>query len=117
MLTDQLVKDPVSYHERQSNRQVRNKVTFLNACIWLFVIAFYGCIAFGWKELTGEVPVDDDNVCALETFENFYFTLPQTLLEFVIPLSLLIVVNVSVYINLWKRSKKLWLRSKFKYEP
>ena len=113
----QLVKDPVSYHERQSNRQTRNKVILVNACIWLFVVVFYGCIAFGWKELTGERPVDYDNFCALETFENFYFTLPQALLEFVIPLSVLISINVSVYINLWKRSKKLQLRSKFKYEP
>ena len=107
----QLVNDPVSYHERQTDRQARKNVMLINACIWFFVVTFYGFMAFGWSKVTGKKLVDYNYHCDLETFENFFFNLAQTIFEFVIPLSVLIIVNVSVYISLWKRSNHLRSRS------
>ena len=102
----QLVNSPLSYHVRQADYQARRKVIFVNACIWFIVLAFYGFIAFGWAGLTGERPVDYSYYCDIDTFENFSVNLALSIVEFVIPLTILIAVNVLVYIGLWRSSNQ-----------
>ena len=107
----QLVNDPLSYHVRQADYQARRRVISVNGCIWFVVLAFYGFIAFGWGKLTGERPVDYSYYCDIETFENFSVNLALTIVEFVIPLTILIAVNVLVYFGLWKNLNQLHLSS------
>ncbi|XP_072039771.1 muscarinic acetylcholine receptor M3-like [Amphiura filiformis] len=101
-----MVTYPIVYHVKQGSHFARRNVIVAMTCLWIVTFAFYATITSVWPKLTGESLVNYEYNCELQAFENMYFHLVLFLIEFVMPLTVLVSVNFAIYFNLLKRSKQ-----------
>ncbi|XP_002736401.2 histamine H3 receptor-like [Saccoglossus kowalevskii] len=71
---------------------------------WIIPLLFYGTTVIGWEYYTGiTVPGDQ---CYAAFADNFPLTFAQTVLEFFLPLILIFYFNISIFVNIRKRTKR-----------
>lgn len=95
---------PFSYRIRRS----RKKAFILAAVIWIISFVIHIPSIVGWN-LLHESPTKHHKYCRVPYEYNAGFTISASLIEFFIPLTLLLSLNMGIYIKLAKRrnSKKI----------
>ncbi|XP_077991017.1 histamine H3 receptor-like [Glandiceps talaboti] len=82
---------------------------FKMSLAWIIPICFYAPTVFGWDYFTGtSVP---DGECVAGFADNFPITLGQTFFEFFFPLLLVFYFNLSIFLNIRKRTRKSMKRT------
>ncbi|XP_070556152.1 histamine H3 receptor-like [Ptychodera flava] len=72
---------------------------------WIIPVLFYGPTVFGW-EYYGTTGSVKEGQCYAAFADNFPITLAQTFLEFFFPLCFIFYFNVSIFLNIRKRTKQ-----------
>lgn len=75
----------------------RTKVLLMVGTAWLLCVVFYVVVTFAWTLLTGEQNIDYSDDCEMESVYNLPFNIALILLEFVIPLFVIICLNWRIY--------------------
>ncbi|XP_070552349.1 histamine H3 receptor-like [Ptychodera flava] len=86
--------------------QTRRAVFIYCFSSWVFSILLYAPTALGWTAFTGERNIDYTEQCEIEPWENLSYNIVMILLEFIIPLFIIVYLNASIYVNLRRRSRK-----------
>ena len=85
--------------------QTHKRAAIMNVVGWIVCTVFYTIVAFAWGPIAGVDNVDYNEECELEPFENGPFVAFQLVMEFIIPLLIIIYLNAMVYMNIKQRSK------------
>ena len=95
-----LVKMGMRYKTFQTKKRIRVilVVAWTSTCLW------YSFLTFAWSPITGNYNVDYSHDCEMELAFNVAATLVVNTFEFFIPLTVLIFLNIVVYINIKRRS-------------
>ncbi|XP_038056986.1 histamine H1 receptor-like [Patiria miniata] len=87
--------------------QTRRRAITTICCCWAFCLVFYPALVILWAPLTGEYIIDYSEDCDLESRENLYLNLFLIVLEFVLPLIVLVYLNTRLYLVVKRRAKGL----------
>ncbi|XP_030844206.1 muscarinic acetylcholine receptor M3-like [Strongylocentrotus purpuratus] len=92
----------IGYKTYQTQKRIGAVLSFF----WMACLVFYGTLAFGWKGLfgKGKSTIDYSTQCEMEFLTNVNATVVVNVIEFVIPFTLLLILNVLVYIRIRRRS-------------
>ncbi|OCT60217.1 histamine H3 receptor [Xenopus laevis] len=91
----------VSYRAQQSNsRHAVLKMTM----VWILAFLLYGPAIIIWEYIAGGSIIPDGE-CFAEFFYNWYFLITASTLEFFTPFISVTYFNVSIYMNIQKRTK------------
>ena len=72
---------------------------------WVACTILYSTLAFGWSALSGHNNnIDYSEECEMDFSLDLGLTIAVNIIEFVIPFTLLVVLNAAVYINIKRRS-------------
>ncbi|XP_003729651.1 histamine H1 receptor-like [Strongylocentrotus purpuratus] len=85
--------------------QTKKRIGLIICITWAVVFVWFTLLAFAWSPLTGQYKVDYEEECELEFTSSLAMTLFVNVLVVFIPLTVLVVLNVSVYTNIKRRSK------------
>lgn len=96
-----LVRLGIGYKAYQTKRRVG---LILISC-WTIVIIYWSLISFTWGPIKGMKRIHYDTTCRMEFNYTRFAPLFINLIPFSILLSIAIAMNISVYINIYKRSK------------
>ncbi|XP_063951092.1 histamine H3 receptor-like [Lytechinus pictus] len=91
----------VQYQTYQTNK----RVTLIVLGIWIVVFTWYTVLAFAWSPVTGMSSVNYAYNCEMEFTYSLGGTVLVNVLEFFIPLTALLIMNIAVYVNIKRRSK------------
>ncbi|XP_077995031.1 muscarinic acetylcholine receptor M2-like [Glandiceps talaboti] len=87
--------------------QTRKNVFLLCLSTWIFSVMLFVPLALGWTAFTGERNIDYYEVCEIESWENLKYNIAMIVFEFFLPLFTLAYLNLSIYIYIRRRAKKL----------
>lgn len=87
--------------------QTRKRVLVTISLLWVSTASVYTLIAVGWPYFTGERSVDYSQECELDMTYNVYATIMSLVCEFLIPLTVIIALNSTVYVKIRNRAKGL----------
>ncbi|XP_054774389.2 histamine H2 receptor-like [Lytechinus pictus] len=90
---------------RYKTFQTKKRICVILAISWTIVSLIYTFLAFAWSPITGEYNVDYSQNCEMEFTYNVAATLVINIFEFFIPFTILIILNISVYSNIKRRSR------------
>nr|XP_054749373.1 octopamine receptor Oamb-like [Lytechinus pictus] len=85
--------------------QTKKRVTIIVLGIWIVVFTWYTVLAFAWSPVTGMSSVNYAYNCEMEFTYSLGGTVLVNVLEFFIPLTALLIMNIAVYVNIKRRSK------------
>ncbi|NXC84301.1 HRH3 protein, partial [Cercotrichas coryphoeus] len=91
----------VAYRAQQGNtRQAVLKMVM----VWVLAFLLYGPAIISWEYISGQsiIPVGE---CYAEFFYNWYFLMTASTLEFFTPFISVMFFNLSIYLNIQKRTK------------
>uniref|UniRef100_A0A8C5R5Q4 Histamine H3 receptor n=1 Tax=Leptobrachium leishanense TaxID=445787 RepID=A0A8C5R5Q4_9ANUR len=91
----------VSYRAQQSNS--RHAVLKMSM-VWLLAFLLYGPAIITWEYIAG-TSILPEGECFAEFFYNWYFLITASTLEFFTPFISVTFFNVSIYLNIQKRTK------------
>ncbi|XP_072164874.1 histamine H3 receptor-like [Diadema setosum] len=92
-----LVKKQLKYASYQTRRRVI--VTIVSA--WCVCLVYYVTLAFGWIRMSGKKSeVDYSMKCEMEYSFSIPMTLAMNLIEFIIPFTAILFLNISVYCSI-----------------
>ncbi|XP_022079381.1 muscarinic acetylcholine receptor M5-like [Acanthaster planci] len=92
--------------------QTHKRAAVMIIASWITTTLFYTLITFLWGPLTGVYKVDYDKDCELEPYDNLSFLGFTMAAEFFIPLLIITYFNAQVYINIKRRSKGVFQKSR-----
>uniref|UniRef100_A0A8C8RC57 Histamine H3 receptor n=1 Tax=Pelusios castaneus TaxID=367368 RepID=A0A8C8RC57_9SAUR len=91
----------VTYRAQQGNtRQAVLKMVM----VWVLAFLLYGPAIISWEYVTGQSIIPDGE-CYAEFFYNWYFLMTASTLEFFTPFISVLFFNLSIYLNIQKRTK------------
>ncbi|XP_054774661.2 histamine H3 receptor-like [Lytechinus pictus] len=85
--------------------RTKKRVGLMILSMWTCVILGYSFLAFGFSPLTGQYTIDYTYNCELEFTSNVIVTLVVNILEFFIPFTLIVSINIAIYKNIKRRSR------------
>uniref|UniRef100_A0A8C3Y3Z6 Histamine receptor H3 n=1 Tax=Catharus ustulatus TaxID=91951 RepID=A0A8C3Y3Z6_CATUS len=91
----------VAYRAQQGNtRQAVLKMVM----VWVLAFLLYGPAIISWEYISGQsiIPIGE---CYAEFFYNWYFLMTASTLEFFTPFISVMFFNLSIYLNIQKRTK------------
>ncbi|NXX41156.1 HRH3 protein, partial [Tricholaema leucomelas] len=91
----------VAYRAQQGNtRQAVLKMVM----VWVLAFLLYGPAIISWEYISGQsiIPAGE---CYVEFFYNWYFLMTASTLEFFTPFISVMFFNLSIYLNIQKRTK------------
>uniref|UniRef100_A0A8C0VHH3 Histamine H3 receptor n=1 Tax=Cyanistes caeruleus TaxID=156563 RepID=A0A8C0VHH3_CYACU len=91
----------VAYRAQQGNtRQAVLKMMM----VWVLAFLLYGPAIISWEYISGQsiIPIGE---CYAEFFYNWYFLMTASTLEFFTPFISVMFFNLSIYLNIQKRTK------------
>ncbi|XP_075428734.1 histamine H3 receptor [Ascaphus truei] len=91
----------VSYRAQQGNS--RHAVLKMSM-VWVLAFLLYGPAIISWEYIAGQSIIPDGE-CFAEFFYNWYFLITASTLEFFTPFISVTFFNVSIYLNIQKRTK------------
>ncbi|KFQ71090.1 Histamine H3 receptor, partial [Phaethon lepturus] len=95
------VTKAVSYRAQQG---VMSKPVIKMVATWVFAFLLYCPAIIFWEHVAGHSAVAADQCCA-EFFDNWYFLLCASTLEFFVPLLLVTYFNVHIFHNIQRRQR------------
>ncbi|XP_071944905.1 histamine H3 receptor-like [Antedon mediterranea] len=100
-----MVKKHLKYNAFMTHR----RAFILSISVVLFIVAFYGVSIFFWEMITGESTIDYAEDCEVEGVDNVIFGSLSIALEFAFPFTVLLFLNINVYIEIinWSSGKNL----------
>uniref|UniRef100_A0A061QLJ4 Putative muscarinic ACh receptor n=1 Tax=Cupiennius salei TaxID=6928 RepID=A0A061QLJ4_CUPSA len=92
------VTSPLRYRARRTGK----RVLFMISCVWVISFLMWPPWIYAWQYIEGRrtVPDDDCYVQFLET--NFYVTIITSVLDYYMPLSIMLIL----YYKIWRETKK-----------
>ncbi|XP_063260351.1 histamine H3 receptor [Prinia subflava] len=72
--------------------------------VWVLAFLLYGPAIISWEYIAGKTMVPNDE-CYAEFFNNSYFIFTASILEFFTPFISVMFFNLSIYLNIQKRTK------------
>ncbi|XP_071483572.1 histamine H3 receptor-like [Diadema antillarum] len=90
---------------RYKTYQTKRRLGLYISLCWVICLSVYFSLIFGWTAVTGRTDIDYSEECEPEFSVNLTATLIVLVLEFVVPVTILILLNVAVYVNIKRRSK------------
>ncbi|XP_072164871.1 histamine H3 receptor-like [Diadema setosum] len=90
---------------RYKTYQTKRRLGCHISLCWVICLSVYFGLMFGWTAVTGRTDIDYSEECEPEFSVNLTATLIVLVLEFVVPVTILIFLNVAVYVNIKRRSK------------
>ncbi|XP_070796215.1 histamine H3 receptor [Pituophis catenifer annectens] len=91
----------VSYRAQQGDIK---RAVFKMAMVWLLAFLLYGPAIISWEYISGRSTIPDGE-CYAEFFYNWYFLITASTLEFFTPFISVMFFNLSIYLNIQKRTK------------
>ncbi|KAM5135996.1 histamine H3 receptor [Mantella aurantiaca] len=91
----------VSYRAQQTNS--RHAVLKMSM-VWLLAFLLYGPAIITWEYIAGKSIIPDGE-CFAEFFYNWYFLITASTIEFFTPFISVTFFNVSIYLNIQRRTK------------
>ncbi|XP_018415466.1 PREDICTED: histamine H3 receptor [Nanorana parkeri] len=91
----------VSYRAQQTN--TRHAVLKMSM-VWLLAFLLYGPAIITWEYIAGKSIIPDGE-CFAEFFYNWYFLITASTIEFFTPFISVTFFNVSIYLNIQKRTR------------
>ncbi|XP_030844199.1 muscarinic acetylcholine receptor M3-like [Strongylocentrotus purpuratus] len=89
---------------RYKTFQTKKRIGVILFVAWMSLGLWYSFVTFAWSPITGEYNVDYSQHCEMEFTYSVAATLIMNIFEFFIPFTILIILNVVVYINIKRRS-------------
>lgn len=91
----------VSYRAQQGNTR---RAVLKMVLVWVLAFLLYGPAIISWEYISGEsiIPTGE---CYAEFFYNWYFLMTASTLEFFTPFISVMFFNLSIYLNIQKRTK------------
>ncbi|NWJ11463.1 HRH3 protein, partial [Crypturellus undulatus] len=91
----------VAYRAQQGNtRQAVLKMVM----VWVLAFLLYGPAIISWEYISGQSTIPSGE-CYAEFFYNWYFLMTASTLEFFTPFISVMFFNLSIYLNIQKRTK------------
>ncbi|KAM4691634.1 LOW QUALITY PROTEIN: histamine H3 receptor [Rhinophrynus dorsalis] len=91
----------VSYRAQQSNSK---HAVLKMSMVWVLAFLLYGPAIITWEYIAGRSIIPDGE-CFAEFFYNWYFLITASTLEFFTPFISVTFFNVSIYLNIQKRTR------------
>ncbi|XP_053571987.1 histamine H3 receptor [Bombina bombina] len=91
----------VSYRAQQSNSK---HAVLKMSMVWLLAFLLYGPAIITWEYIAGRSIIPEGE-CFAEFFYNWYFLITASTLEFFTPFISVTFFNVSIYMNIQRRTK------------
>ncbi|XP_063281730.1 histamine H3 receptor [Pelobates fuscus] len=91
----------VSYRAQQTNSR---SAVLKMSMVWLLAFLLYGPAILTWEYIAG-TSILPEGECFAEFFYNWYFLITASTLEFFTPFISVTFFNVSIYLNIRKRTK------------
>ncbi|XP_032074830.1 histamine H3 receptor [Thamnophis elegans] len=91
----------VSYRAQQGDTK---RAVFKMAMVWVLAFLLYGPAIISWEYISGRSTIPDGE-CYAEFFYNWYFLITASTLEFFTPFLSVMFFNLSIYLNIQKRTK------------
>ncbi|XP_033097844.1 muscarinic acetylcholine receptor M5-like [Anneissia japonica] len=106
----------VKKHLKYNSFMTHRKGFVLSLCVVSFYIIFFSLSIFFWEAITGESRIDYSVDCEVEGVDNVIFGSLSITLEFIIPFSFLVYLNINVYIEImnWSTGKNLQRAKNYK---
>ncbi|KAJ6665744.1 hypothetical protein lerEdw1_002114 [Lerista edwardsae] len=91
----------VSYRAQQGDtKQAVSKMVL----VWILAFMLYGPAIISWEYISGRSIIPDGE-CYAEFFYNWYFLITASTIEFFTPFISVMFFNLSIYLNIQKRTK------------
>ncbi|XP_006823465.1 histamine H3 receptor-like [Saccoglossus kowalevskii] len=94
----------VTMEIRHVTMQTRKKVFYQCFSTWVFTVVLIFILVVAYPAWTGEVWFDYGEVCDVEFLYDTAWTVFFVVITFVIPLIILLYLNVTIYLNIHKRT-------------
>uniref|UniRef100_A0A674I5E8 Histamine H3 receptor n=1 Tax=Terrapene triunguis TaxID=2587831 RepID=A0A674I5E8_9SAUR len=91
----------VTYRAQQGNTK---QAVLKMVMVWVLAFLLYGPAIISWEYVTGQSIIPDGE-CYAEFFYNWYFLMTASTLEFFTPFISVLFFNLSIYLNIQKRTK------------
>uniref|UniRef100_A0A8C0IMG8 Histamine H3 receptor n=1 Tax=Chelonoidis abingdonii TaxID=106734 RepID=A0A8C0IMG8_CHEAB len=91
----------VTYRAQQGNTK---QAVLKMVIVWVLAFLLYGPAIISWEYVTGQSIIPDGE-CYAEFFYNWYFLMTASTLEFFTPFISVLFFNLSIYLNIQKRTK------------
>ncbi|XP_072269812.1 histamine H3 receptor [Pyxicephalus adspersus] len=91
----------VSYRAQQTNSK---HAVLKMSMVWLLAFLLYGPAIITWEYIAGKSIIPDGE-CFAEFFYNWYFLITASTIEFFTPFISVTFFNVSIYLNIRKRTR------------
>ncbi|XP_068118391.1 histamine H3 receptor [Hyperolius riggenbachi] len=91
----------VSYRAQQGNSR---RAVMKMSMVWLLAFLLYGPAIITWEYIAGKTIIPEGE-CFAEFFYNWYFLMTASTIEFFTPFISVTFFNVSIYLNIQKRTK------------
>uniref|UniRef100_A0A8D2IV89 Histamine receptor H3 n=1 Tax=Varanus komodoensis TaxID=61221 RepID=A0A8D2IV89_VARKO len=91
----------VSYRAQQGDTK---RALFKMVMVWLLAFLLYGPAIISWEYISGQSIIPDGE-CYAEFFYNWYFLITASTIEFFTPFISVLFFNLSIYLNIQKRTK------------
>ncbi|NXI40264.1 HRH3 protein, partial [Galbula dea] len=91
----------VAYRAQQGNTK---RAVLKMVMVWVLAFLLYGPAIISWEYISGQsiIPTGE---CYVEFFYNWYFLMTASTLEFFTPFISVMFFNLSIYLNIQKRTK------------
>ena len=90
---------------KYQNFQTKKRIGLILTCIWVFTLVWYLTLTFAWAPISGQSQIDYNDDCEMEFSASFTGTTLHNMTVFIIPFSVLVILNIKVYANIKRRSK------------
>ncbi|NXH23186.1 HRH3 protein, partial [Bucco capensis] len=91
----------VAYRAQQGNTK---QAVLKMVMVWVLAFLLYGPAIISWEYLSGQSVIPTGE-CYVEFFYNWYFLMTASTLEFFTPFISVMFFNLSIYLNIRKRTK------------
>ena len=85
--------------------QTKKRIGLMICITWAVVFVWYTLMTFAWSPITGQYKLDYEKDCGSEFRSSLAMILILNVIDFFIPLTIIVVLNVAVYTNIKRRSK------------
>ncbi|XP_030844083.1 muscarinic acetylcholine receptor M5-like [Strongylocentrotus purpuratus] len=85
--------------------QTKKRIGLIICITWAVVFVWYTLMTFAWSPITGQYKLDYEKDCGSEFRSSLAMILILNVIDFFIPLTIIVVLNVAVYTNIKRRSK------------
>ena len=97
----------VSKGMKYIKHHTRKRATISLLSLWIAFLAIYSIMAFTWSTITKEHKVNFDEECEMEFLTSLSATVVVNFLEFIIPFAVLVMINVAVFVDIRRRSRRM----------